>query len=133
MIKRYSSEGSEYSSIAVDIYVSCTARGDKLISKWDTHFQEVCERFLGIEYAEKIFKQRYETKWAMLEGKSPVFEDIPDSGINCLKHSYNDSPRHCKAYYLDREKDWVLSISVGGHNNDSTPKFNWFKSGTVDV
>ena len=54
MIKRYSSEGSAYSSIPVDVYVNCTARGDKLISKWDSHFQKVCERFLGIEYAENI-------------------------------------------------------------------------------
>jgi len=126
MIKRYSSEGSAYSSIPVDVYVNCTARGDKLISKWDSHFQKVCERFLGIEYAENIFKERYETKWAVLEGNKCLIDKDIDF-INCLKHFYKDSPQYCKAYYLDREKDWVISIAVGDRS-DATSKFTWFQS-----
>jgi len=126
MLKRYGDDGPDYGSMPVDAYVSFIARGDKLPSKWDTHFQEVCERFLGIEYAEKIFEQRYETKWAILEGNKCLV-DKGTHFINCLKHSYNDSPRHCKAYYLDREKDWVISIAVGG-SNDATSKFTWFQS-----
>ena len=112
MIKRFGDEGSEYSSIAVGIYVSCIARGDKLLWKWDKLFQEVCEKFLGKGYCEKAFKVRHENTWSKIN--------------RYLKDSFSDGDRHCKAFYLDREKDWVLSIAVGGLS-DSTRKFHWFK------